>query len=164
MMQGYTKVILQAEKYVYVETPYFLPNEPILVALQTSAQAGVDVRLMIPLKPDSKLVGWAGKSFVKEAQEASVKIYYYNKGFNHSKLLVTDDKLCSCGSTNFDFRSFENNFEANVFFYDEELAVRMRKVFEADMDNCTAHDALYLKEKWHTRVAESVARLFSPLL
>lgn len=164
MMQGYTKVILQARRYVYIETPYFLPTEPVLTALQTSAQAGVDVRLMIPYEPDSRIVGLAGRSFVSEAAEAGVKVYYYKKGFNHSKLLVVDDKLCSCGSTNVDFRSFENNFEANVFFYDEALTVRMRKVFEDDITRCVGDDEVIDDPSFLSRITASVARLFSPLL
>lgn len=164
MMQGYTKVILQARRYVYIETPYFLPTEPVLTALQTSAQAGVDVRLMIPYEPDSRIVGLAGRSFVKEAAEAGVKVFYYKEGFNHSKLLVVDDKLCSCGSTNVDFRSFENNFEANVFFYDEALTVRMRKVFEDDITRCVGDDEVIDDPSFLSRITASVARLFSPLL
>ncbi len=164
MMQGYMKVILQAQRYVYIETPYFLPTEPVLTALQTSAQAGVDVRLMVPYETDSWLVGLAGKSFVNEAAEAGVRIYYYKKGFNHSKLLVVDDKICSCGSTNVDFRSFENNFEANVFFYDEELTIRMRKIFEDDITSCVSDDEMLDDSSFFSRIIGSVARLFSPLL
>ena len=164
MMQGYTKVILQARRYVYIETPYFLPTEPVLTALQTSAQAGVDVRLMIPYEPDSRIVGLAGRSFVNEAAEVGVKVFYYKEGFNHSKLLVVDDKLCSCGSTNVDFRSFENNFEANVFFYDEALTVRMRKVFEDDITRCVGDDEVIDDPSFLSRITASVARLFSPLL
>jgi len=164
MMQGYMKIILQAKHYVYIETPYFLPTEPILTALQTSAQAGVDVRLMVPLEPDSRLVKWAGKSFLREAAEAGVKIFYYKEGFNHSKLLVADDSVCSCGSTNIDFRSFENNFEANAFFYDEELTKRMRKVFEDDITRCVPEEEVIDERSFRGEITCSVARLFSPLL
>ena len=163
MMQGYMRVILQARRYVYIETPYFLPTEPVLTALQTSAQAGIDVRLMVPYVPDSRLVGWAARSFVNEAAEAGVKIYFYKEGFNHSKLLVVDDKMCSCGSTNVDFRSFENNFEANAFFYDEELTKRMRKVFEDDIEKCVT-DEVMEEPSLLNRIAGSVVRLLSPLL
>ena len=119
IMQGYVSILLQAKHYVYIETPYFLPAEPILFALRTAAVAGVDVRLMVPLHGDSKLAEWASRSYVSEVVEAGVQVYFYQAAFNHSKLLVCDDSLSSCGSTNVDFRSFEHNFEANVFFYDE---------------------------------------------
>ena len=119
---------------------------------------------MIPYEPDSRIVGLAGRSFVSEAAEAGVKVYYYKEGFNHSKLLIVDDRLCSCGSTNVDFRSFENNFEANVFFYDEALTVRMRKVFEDDITRCVGDDEVIDDPSFLSRITASVARLFSPLL
>ncbi len=106
IMQGYVRILLQAQKYVYMETPYFLPTEPVLFAMRTAALAGVDIRLMIPRKADAKLVEWASRSYVMEAIEAGVKVYLYMGGFNHSKLLVSDDNLCTVGSTNIDFRSF----------------------------------------------------------
>ena len=115
-MQGYMRILLEAKKYVYMESPYFLPTEPILFAMRTARQAGVDIRLMLPARTDSKIIEWAGRSYVQAALEAGVMISFYCAGFNHSKLLVCDDSLCTCGSTNVDFRSFENNFEANVFF------------------------------------------------
>lgn len=119
IMQGYVRILLQARKYVYMETPYFPPTEPVLFAMRTAALAGVDIRLMLPRHADAKLVEWASRSYVMEAIEAGVKVYLYTAGFNHSKLLVSDDDLCTIGSTNIDFRSFENNFEANAFFFDE---------------------------------------------
>ena len=129
IMQGYMRILLEAKKYVYMESPYFLPTEPILFAMRTARQAGVDIRLMLPARTDSKIIEWAGRSYVQAALEAGVMICFYCAGFNHSKLLVCDDSLCTCGSTNVDFRSFENNFEANVFFYDKEMALKMKEVF-----------------------------------
>lgn len=85
IMQGYVRILLQAQKYVYMETPYFLPTEPVLFAMRTAALAGVDIRLMIPCKADAKLVEWASRSYVMEAIEAGVKVYLYMGGFNHSK-------------------------------------------------------------------------------
>ena len=116
IMQGYVRILMGAKRYVYMESPYFLPTEPVLFAMRTAALAGIDIRLMIPAHTDAKLVEWASRSYVKEAVEAGVKVHLYEPSFNHSKLLVCDDSLCTCGSTNVDFRSFENNFEANAFF------------------------------------------------
>lgn len=132
IMQGYVRILLQARKYVYMETPYFLPTEPVLFAMRTAALAGVDIRLMLPRHADAKLVEWASRSYVMEAIEAGVKVYLYTAGFNHSKLLVSDDNLCTIGSTNIDFRSFENNFEANAFFFDEGMAQRVKAVYLRD--------------------------------
>ncbi|WP_294789051.1 cardiolipin synthase, partial [Prevotella sp.] len=108
IMQGYVRILLEAKRYVYMETPYFLPTEPVLFAMRTAALAGVDVRLLIPRRSDAWLIQLASMSYVTETLEAGVKVRLYEKGFNHSKLLVADDQISTCGSTNIDFRSFEN--------------------------------------------------------
>lgn len=166
IMQGYVRILLQARKYVFMETPYFLPTEPVLFAMRTAALAGVDVRLMVPRKTDAKLVQWASRSFMMEAMEAGVKVYLYEPAFNHSKILVSDDNLCSCGSTNIDFRSFENNFEANAFFYDEGMALRFKKIFLDDQAQSVLVDdvSYFVKRPFLQRLFESVVRLLSPLL
>lgn len=166
IMQGYVRILLQAQKYVYMETPYFLPTEPVLFAMRTAALAGVDIRLMIPRKADAMLVEWASRSYVMEAIEAGVKVYLYMGGFNHSKLLVSDDNLCTVGSTNIDFRSFENNFEANAFFYDEEMAQRIKAIYLKDESQSILVDdvSYFVKRPFMKRLFESIVRLLSPLL
>lgn len=166
IMQGYVRILLQAQKYVYMETPYFLPTEPVLFAMRTAALAGVDIRLMIPRKADAKLVEWASRSYVMEAIEAGVKVYLYMGGFNHSKLLVSDDNLSTVGSTNIDFRSFENNFEANAFFYDEEMAQRIKAIYLKDESQSILVDdvSYFVKRPFMKRLFESIVRLLSPLL
>ena len=166
IMQGYVRILLQAQKYVYMETPYFLPTEPGVFAMRTAALAGVDIRLMIPRKADAKLVEWASRSYVMEAIEAGVKVYLYMGGFNHSKLLVSDDNLCTVGSTNIDFRSFENNFEANAFFYDEEMAQRIKAIYLKDESQSILVDdvSYFVKRPFMKRLFESIVRLLSPLL
>lgn len=166
IMQGYVRILLEAKRYVYMETPYFLPTEPVLFAMRTAALAGVDVRLILPMHSDSKIVEWASTSYVNEVEEAGVKVYFYQAGFNHSKFLVSDDSICTCGSTNIDFRSFEHNFEANVFFYDEGVALRMKKIFLNDQalsqtydDMVTRTHLTFWKKLWL-----SLIRLLSPLL
>ena len=166
IMQGYVRILLQAKHYVYMETPYFLPTEPVLFAMRTAALAGVDVRLMIPYKTDAKLVEWASRSYVMQTVESGVKIYLYKAGFNHSKLLVSDDALCTVGSTNIDFRSFENNFEANAFIYDEQMACRLKDVYLQDVkESVLLEDVKDLgKQTFIQRLWESLVRLISPLL
>ena len=166
IMQGYVRILLQDKKYVYMETPYFLPTEPILFALRTAALAGVDVRLMIPEHGDAKLVEWASRSYVFEVAEAGVSVYYYKGEFNHSKLLVSDDSICTCGSTNVDFRSFENNFESNAFFYDEDMALRMKSVYLEDEKLCIPLKELknISHRPFRERLWESLIRLLSPLM
>ncbi len=166
IMQGFVRIILAARRYIYIETPYFLPNEPILFALKTAALAGVDVRLMCPLYSDARFLDWASRSYLREIHEAGAKIYLYEPGFLHSKLLISDDSLVSCGSTNVDFRSLENNFEANVFVYDEGTALRLKKIFLDDQSQAVLLSDVpnRLHPKFYARLWESFTRLVSPLL
>ena len=166
IMQGYVRVLLQAHRYVYMESPYFLPTEPVLFAMRTAALSGVDVRLIVPRHGDAKLVELASRSYLLEVIEDGVKVYLYEPGFNHSKILVSDDNLSSCGSTNIDFRSFENNFEANAFFFNEGMALRLKKVFLTDQAQSTLVDdvSYFIKRPFLQRLLESLVRLLSPLL
>ena len=165
IMQGLLLGIASAKKYIYIQTPYLLPTEAILLALKTSALAGVDVCIMIPEQADARLVHWGTRSYLDELMEAGVKIYLYQKGFLHSKLMVCDDCLATVGSTNIDFRSFEQNFEVNAFLYDRASALQLKEIFLADQK-----DAKLLQRKawrlrpWSQKVKESVIRLFAPLL
>lgn len=164
--QGYIKILLSAKRYVYMETPYFLPTEPIFFAMRTAALSGVDVRLMVSLKTDSKLVQMASRSYLTQTIQAGVKVICYEEGFNHTKLLVADDNVATIGSANIDFRSFENNFEANAFFYDKSMARRIKDIFLTDETKCVPLEKI--KEINHKsfiyRLWESVVRLLSPLL
>jgi len=166
IMQGYVHAILAARRYVYIETPYFLPNEPVLFALKTAAVGGVDVRILCPLRSDARFTDWASRSYLRELHEAGARVCLYQTGFLHSKLMVCDDSLCTCGSTNVDSRSFENNFEANVFIYDEGTALRMKKIFLDDQAQSVPLSDLpeWLNPIFLRRFGESVARLSSPLL
>ena len=164
--QGYVRVLASAKRYVYMETPYFLPTDPILFAMRTAALSGVDVRLMIPYETDTKIVEWASRTYVLATVKAGVKVYLYKAGFNHSKLLVADDSMATIGSTNVDFRSFENDFEANAFFYDKKIALEVKDIFLKDQEECVAlEDVRNLTHRsFLQRLWESMVRLLSPLL
>lgn len=166
IMQGYVRILLEAKNYVYMESPYFLPTEPVLFAMRTAALAGVDVRLMVPRHSDSHLLEWASLSYVVETLASGVKIKLYEGGFNHSKLLVADDEVSTCGSTNIDFRSFENNFESNVFFYDRSMALRIKELYMADeAQSVDFNDVDTLRHRPYLhRLTESLFRLLAPLL
>ena len=166
IMQGYVRIILSAKRYVYMETPYFLPTEPVLFALKTAAAAGVDVRILVPLRSDTKFVEWASRSYLREVEEAGIKVCLYTAGFLHSKLLVSDDNISTCGSTNIDFRSFENNFESNMFFYGEEMATRLRDIFLDDERRSMALSDLpeRMNPRFVKRLWESLVRLMSPVM
>lgn len=166
IMQGYMRVIIAARRYIYIETPYFIPTEPVLFALKTAALGGIDVRIIVPERSDARFVEWAGRSYLRDMTASGVKVYLYESGFLHSKILVCDDSLATCGSTNVDSRSFENNFESNAFFYDGTVARRFRRIFLEDLGR-----SVPLSEKpgrmnpgFFPRLWESLTRLLSPLL
>ena len=165
IMQGFVRVILGARRYLYLETTYFMPNDSILFALKTAALAGVDVRVLCPMYSDARFVEWASRSYLREVVEAGVQVSLYKAGFLHSKLMVCDDSITTCGSTNLDFRSFENNFEANVFFYDEGIALRMKKVFMNDLEQSVSLTEIpsRMHGSFLMRLWESVTRMLSPL-
>ena len=165
IMQGLSMAISGAKKYFYIQTPYFLPTEQVLAAMQTAALAGVDVRLMLPLRADNRLTHLGSCSYLADVLQAGVKVYFYKIGFLHSKLMVSDDELSTVGSTNVDFRSFEHNFEVNAFIYDTETALQMREVFLQDQrDSVQIFLKNWVKRPWWRKAAESVVRLMAPLL
>jgi cardiolipin synthase len=164
-MQGLVQAISNAQHYFYMQTPYFLPTEQLLAAMQSAALSGVDVRLMLSQRADNGLIQLASCSFLADMLRAGVKVYFYKKGFLHSKLVVSDDAFSTVGSTNLDFRSFEHNFELNAFIYGTDAATRMRDIFLHDQHHCSQ---LYLRS-WKKRsvwqkAGESVMRLMAPLL
>ncbi len=166
VMQGMVQAIAQSRRYLYLQTPYFIPNQPILLALRNAAVAGVDVRIMMPATADrSRIMLLASQSYFREAMQAGVKIYLYRRGYLHAKTMVVDDDFLTIGSTNIDSRSMEQNFEVNAFIYDNQLALRQRDIFFDDLQHCTLVDPeQWLKRSPLKRIPESIARLFTPLL
>ena len=165
IMQGISSAIMSATRYVYIHTPYFIPNDVVENCIQMSAMSGVDVRIMIPARSDSRLSDACTFSYMGRLLEAGVKVYRYTEGFLHSKAIVIDDFISIVGSANLDERSFNQNFEANAFIYEEKTANRLKELFFRDMQNC---EELTL-EAWTNRrrrqkLKESFARLFSPLM
>lgn len=165
IMQGLLQVISQSRHYLYIQTPYFLPTEPILMALRNAALAGVDVRLMVPKRGDSLLADLASHSYYKEVMKAGVKIYQYKPGYLHAKMLLADDNFVTIGSTNMDFRSFEQNFEINAFIYDPEVVKTMKRIFMTDQQQSVRIvPAEWSRRPLWNRFWESLVRLLSPLL
>lgn len=162
---AFQRAIAGARKLVYIQTPYFLPTDALLKQLEVAALAGLDVRIMLPERSDSRLLDYASFSYIEECLEAGIKIYLYRGRMIHSKVLIVDDDLVSGGSTNFDFRSFEHNFEANVFVYDKVFNRKMRNVFFGDVGNCVKLTrARWSRRARLQRVLESIVRLMSPIL
>jgi cardiolipin synthase len=156
---------MRARQYVYIQTPYFLPAEPLLFALQTAALSGVDVRIMLPRHSDSNLMDRASSTFIDEVLRAGVQVYLYEAGFLHSKLVVSDDLVATCGSTNMDFRSFEHNLEINAFIYDADVARQIKTVFTDDQKTAQPLSLRRLeKHIRQRRFGDALIRLITPLL
>lgn len=163
--QGYLQIINKAKEYIYIQSPYFIPDESINEALKIAAASGVDIRIMIPNKPDHPFVYWATYSYAGDLLPYGVKLYIYENGFLHSKTIVSDDSVCSVGSCNFDIRSFKLNFEVNAFIYNKKESTELRKAFEQDMNfsyECTLRR--YQKRGLFIKGKESISRLFSSVL
>ncbi|MCM1520492.1 MAG: cardiolipin synthase [Lachnoclostridium sp.] len=159
------RAIAMAEKRVWIQTPYFLPNSPLLGVLQSAALSGVDVRIMLPRINDSRLLAYASRSYITECLGAGIKFYFYEPGMLHCKVLVIDHEFSTIGSANFDYRSLEHNFEENIMMYSTEMNRLIAESFEADMARCTK----VIARKWyrrprHLKIIESVSRLLSPIL
>ncbi len=165
IMQGYLHAIGNARRYIYIQSPYFLPTEQILTALQTAALSGVDVRIMLPWKGDIRVVQMCSRSYLRDVMEAGVKVLFYQPGFLHAKMMVIDDLISTVGSTNMDFRSFEYNFEVNAFMYDTQTAVRLKNIFLDDQQHCSyITSQRWAHRSWWRKVEESIFRLFAPLM
>ncbi|MGN0704061.1 MAG: cardiolipin synthase [Lentihominibacter sp.] len=159
------KMITSAERSIYVQTPYFVPDDSILESLKMAAQCGVDVRVMIPCRPDHPLVYWATYSYAGELVKSGGRVFIYEKGFLHSKTMVVDGEVGTVGSANFDRRSFSLNFESNAFIYDKKEAQTMEKIFFEDLEECRElTTALYETRSREIKVKEVAARLLSDLL
>ncbi|SIS80873.1 cardiolipin synthase [Salimicrobium salexigens] len=162
---GYIKTILSAKEYVYIQTPYFIPDDSLLDALRVASLSGVDVRVMIPNKPDHPFVYWATYSNVGDLLWAGAKVYIYQNGFLHAKTIVADGVVSSVGTANIDVRSFRLNFEVNAFVYDTKLAGALTDRFMEDSELTTElTHSLYEQRSVWIRFKEAIARLLSPVL
>ncbi|WP_456272702.1 cardiolipin synthase [Bacillus sp. AK031] len=162
---GYIKMISSAKKSIYIQTPYFIPDASLLDALRIAALSGIDVRIMIPNKPDHMFVYWATFSYIGEMLKAGARIYIYDNGFIHAKTIVVDGELSSVGTANIDVRSFRLNFEVNAFIYDVDLSKELGSIFLNDIKlsrELTMEE--YLKRPLWIRFKESISRLLSPIL
>jgi cardiolipin synthase len=165
IMQGIVVAISNAKKEVLIHTPYCMPPESVMNALETAALSGVRVRVMIPERNDAKLVAAAGRSYIEALLRAGVEVFYYRKNFLHSKAIVVDGYLSIVGTANMDHRSYEQNFEIAAFVYGEKTARCLVEGFERDMESSRQLNVnLWRHRKWYKRYVESLARLISPLL
>lgn len=162
---GYLKMINSAKKEIYIQSPYFIPDQSIMEALKITLLSGVKVKIMIPSFPDHPFVYWATYSNVATLMYMGAEVYMYQPGFLHQKVFVIDDEIVSIGTTNVDNRSFILNFEVNAFIYNTEEAIKSRKIFENDIQHCE----ILTIEKYEARgnwikLKEGLANLIEPIL
>ena len=162
---GYLKMISSAKQSIYIQSPYFIPDQAFIDAIKIAALGGVEVNIMIPNKPDHPFVYWATLKNAASLLSAGVKIYHYDNGFLHSKTLIIDDEIASVGTANMDNRSFTLNFEVNAFIYDEAIAAQLKEAFIQDMKvSYRLTEDLYNKRSLWIKFKEGISQLLSPIL
>lgn len=165
LQMSYEWLLYNAKDYVWLQTPYFAPPSEVLSALKSAALRGVDVRLMLPKKVDTPLMSQANHAYYSECLSAGVKIYERRGEFIHSKTFVADDYLTMIGTANIDFRSFNINYEDNVYIYDKEVSSEAKAIFLKDLENCDEVDKeAWQKRKWYFNLLPRIMRLFEGLL
>jgi cardiolipin synthase len=164
--QLYAFMIASAQRHVFLQSPFFIPDATIAEALRAAALAGIDVRVMLSARPSgNRLPNWAGNTYIADIADAGVRVFLYEKGYLHAKTITIDSETCSIGSANLDIRSFSINYELNAVLYSEKLARELEEDFKQDLGHCTEFDAAaYRKCSAAVRLRDSVARLLSPLL
>jgi cardiolipin synthase A/B len=162
---GYIKMISLAKKSILIQTPYFIPDASLLDTIRIACLSGVDVKIMIPNKPDHIFVYWATLSNVGELLKAGAKVYIYDNGFLHAKTVVVDEEIASVGTANIDIRSLNLNFEINAFIYDKKIAKDLSNTFDQDVakSSLLTWEQYQNRSKW-IQLKESVSRLLSPIL
>lgn len=162
---GYIKLINAARKRVWLQSPYLVPDDSMIVALRMAAAAGVDVRIMIPCMPDHPFIYRATQYYAKLLHGFGVKIYVYQNGFLHAKTMLVDDDMSTVGSANQDFRSYGLNFEVNTFMYDGDINQQLADIYEADIQHCDllTDETIASWSHW-LRFKQMFSRLLSPVL
>ncbi len=161
--QTYIKLIYGAKERIWIQSPYYIPDDSFAEAIATAIRGGIDVRIMIPEIPDKKEVYYATKSYAGDMVRLGAKVYLY-PAFIHSKTLVVDNEICSLGTFNIDIRSFKLHFELTMLMYGKEITTKMADIFMQDTDKCSLMDMGYLSIQTKTdRLLQTVMRLFSPL-
>lgn len=161
----YFTAIASARSSVWISTPYFVPDKAILLALQTAALRGVDVRIVLPAHSNFPITKWAGESFFEELLDAGVRIFEYGPEMLHTKALIVDGRFATVGSANLDVRSFRLNFELIAVLYDPHWVEELTRLHQEDQ----ARSKQLSAAAWNTRpmsarIKEGVGRLFSPML
>lgn len=165
IMEAIFVAITNAEEYIHITTPYFIPNDEIVTALQVAARSNIEVKLLVPKQSDSWIAEYATNSYLEKLLEAGVEVYQYTKGFVHAKTIVVDDVFSTVGTANMDYRSFNINFEVNALIYNKGFAKELEEVFNSDLENAIQLQlSTWKMRSRRTKLIEALARLAAPLL
>lgn len=161
----YLRLIMAAKKSIWIQTPYFIPDQPILTALKMALLSGKEVKIMIPCKPDHAFVYWVTLFYAGELLEAGAEVYIYENGFLHTKGMIMDEEIYCYGTANMDIRSFWLNYEINALVYGKDEVMKMVRAYQADLLQCKVLESQeYASRKLKIRIKEQLFRLLSPLL
>lgn len=159
------KLIMDAKRCIYIQTPYFVPDDNLLEALKIATLSGVKIKIMIPSKPDHFFIYWVNQYFVGELLDLGIEVYKYNRGFIHSKVIIIDDEVVTTGTANFDYRSFYQNFEININIYEKDIALLFKEIFHKDMEfSNRLFRSEYSKRGYYIKFKESICRLLAPIM
>ena len=164
-MEAILAAINQAKLKIWIMTPYFIPTDQIITALQIAASNGIDIKMILPGKSDSHIVKHASLSYVKPLLRSGIKVYFYDKGFAHAKTMSFDNQVAIVGTANMDTRSFYINFEIAAVIYDEKLCAELDESFLNDLND--SREIKYVewsKRSFYNRLLDSICRLLTPLL
>jgi cardiolipin synthase len=165
LKSGFIKMILAAEKSVWIQTPYLIPDDSMINALLIATRSGIDVRIMIPCMPDHPFIYRATQYYANYLHLRGINVYMYQNGFLHAKTMIIDDEICMVGTTNQDIRSYALNFEVSTFIYDTKIAWQLTKIFEKDMEQSVLlTDEIIKKQSHWLRFKQNFSRLLSPIL
>ncbi|MBO0445086.1 cardiolipin synthase [Enterococcus ureilyticus] len=165
LKSGFIKMILSAEKSVWIQTPYLIPDDSMINALLIAVRSGIDVRIMIPCMPDHPFIYRATQYYANYLHKRGIKIYMYENGFLHAKTMIIDNEICMVGTTNQDIRSYALNFEVSTFIYDTRIAWKLTQIVEQDMAKSTLLTDKIIQEQSHwLRFKQNFSRLLSPIL
>lgn len=164
--QLYFLMILAAKKHVYIQSPFFIPDDSISEALKAAALSGVEVKMMFtPRGTLYSLPYWAANTYFADMARAGIRIFLYQKGYFHPKTISIDSEVCSVGTANMDIRSFSINYEVNAIIYESRMAQELEQDFQDDLKHCTEFKLEeYQKRHILLRFRDSLSRLFSPLM
>ncbi|WP_311403604.1 cardiolipin synthase [Limosilactobacillus vaginalis] len=162
---GYLRLINAATDHIWIQTPYLIPDDSVIDALQVAAHSGVDVRIMVPCKPDHPFVYRATQYYARVLANHDITIYFYENGFLHAKTIMIDGRMASVGSANLDFRSFKLNFEINSFIYDRNMTDKLEQIFVNDIRSSRViTPEMFANQSRWLRFKQTFSRLLSPIL